>query len=118
MRPDSDRATDCGDHRPPTFSRSEVKAADHPAESSLLWWVRRSNVAQGNQLPKAQALPHNLKLGARPNQSKAPIDKQDMVPGKFYGYTEKKLDFIVNFGVKYRSGQQAPPDNSSTRSCK
>ena len=34
-----------------------------------------------------------------------------MVLGKLYGYTEKKLDFIIKFGVKYRFGQQAPPDN-------
>ena len=63
MQPELDRATDCGDYRPPTFSRSEVRTADHHPEFRLLWWVKQSKVAQGNPLAKVQGLPHNLKLG-------------------------------------------------------
>ncbi len=39
-----------------------------------------------------------------PQQLKATIDKIDAVLSKLYGFTEKELDFITNYDIKYRMG--------------
>lgn len=37
-------------------------------------------------------------------ESKSTIDKIDRVLAKYYGFTEKELDFIINYDIKYRMG--------------
>jgi hypothetical protein len=37
--------------------------------------------------------------------SKSIIDEVDMVLTKHYGFTEEELDFIINYDIKYRMGQ-------------
>ena len=37
-------------------------------------------------------------------KSKPIIDKIDRALGKHYGFTEKELDFIINYDIKYRMG--------------
>lgn len=41
-----------------------------------------------------------------PSKSKAFIDKVDKVLAKHYGFTEEELDFIINFNIKYRMGDE------------
>ncbi len=43
----------------------------------------------------------------RPSLSKAIIDEIDYVLGEHYGFTDKELDFIVNYDIKYRLGADA-----------
>ena len=38
-------------------------------------------------------------------RSKAIIDKIDRVLAKHYGFTDEELDFIINYDIKYRMGQ-------------
>ena len=39
-------------------------------------------------------------------ESKPIIDKIDTVLGKHYGFTDKELDFIINYDIKYRMGKE------------
>jgi hypothetical protein len=39
--------------------------------------------------------------------SKDAIDKIDIALGKCYGLTDDELDFIINYDIKYRMGQEA-----------
>ena len=40
------------------------------------------------------------------SKSKEVIDKIDKVLAKHYGFTEKELDFIINYDIKYRMGKE------------
>ena len=42
-----------------------------------------------------------------PKASKAIIDEIDRVLAKHFGFTEEELDFIINYDIKYRMGQDA-----------
>jgi hypothetical protein len=41
----------------------------------------------------------------RPSMSKPIIDEIDRVLAKHYGFTDEELDFIINYDIKYRMGQ-------------
>lgn len=41
-----------------------------------------------------------------PNRSKLIIDEIDKVLAKHYGFTEEELDFIINYDIKYRMGDE------------
>jgi len=38
--------------------------------------------------------------------SKPIIDEIDKVLAKHYGFTEEELDFIINYDIKYRMGDE------------
>jgi hypothetical protein len=42
----------------------------------------------------------------RPSFSKPIIDKIDHALAKHYGFTDEELDFIINYDIKYRMGQE------------
>ena len=44
------------------------------------------------------------------NQSKPIIDEIDKVLAKHYGFTEEELDFIINYDIKYRMGDELNTD--------
>jgi hypothetical protein len=39
-----------------------------------------------------------------PKQSKAIIDRVDQLLAEYYGFTAEEADFIINYDVKYRMG--------------
>jgi hypothetical protein len=41
-----------------------------------------------------------------PKQSKNIIDKIDQLLAKHYNFTEEELDFIINYDIKYRMGDE------------
>ena len=41
-----------------------------------------------------------------PKFSKSIIDEIDKVLAKHYGFTEEELDFIINYDIKYRMGDE------------
>ncbi|MBQ2360092.1 MAG: hypothetical protein II398_04275, partial [Prevotella sp.] len=41
-----------------------------------------------------------------PAKSKSIIDEIDKVLAKHYGFTEEELDFIINYDIKYRMGDE------------
>ena len=41
-----------------------------------------------------------------PKKSKSIIDEIDKVLAKHYGFTEEELDFIINYDIKYRMGDE------------
>lgn len=41
-----------------------------------------------------------------PQLSKDIIDKIDAVLARHYGFTEEELDFIINYDIKYRMGDE------------
>ena len=38
--------------------------------------------------------------------SKSIIDKIDNYLAKYYGFTEEELDYIINYDIKYRMGDE------------
>jgi len=46
----------------------------------------------------------------RPRLSKPIIDEIDKVLAKHYGFTEEELDFIINYDIKYRMGDELNTD--------
>lgn len=40
------------------------------------------------------------------NKSKPIIDEIDKVLARHYGFTEEELDFIINYDIKYRMGDE------------
>ena len=46
-----------------------------------------------------------------PDKSKPIIDEIDRVLAKHYGFTDEELDFIINYDIKYRMGQDAGADD-------
>ena len=41
-----------------------------------------------------------------PKLSKSIIDEIDELLAKHYGFTEEELDFIINYDIKYRMGDE------------
>lgn len=48
-----------------------------------------------------------------PAKSKSIIDEIDKVLAKHYGFTEEELDFIINYDIKYRMGDELGEENNS-----
>lgn len=46
----------------------------------------------------------------QPRLSKPIIDEIDSALAKHYGFTDEELDFIINYDIKYRMGDDAGPD--------
>ena len=42
----------------------------------------------------------------KPRLSKPIIDEIDELLAKHYGFTEEELDFIINYDIKYRMGDE------------
>lgn len=47
----------------------------------------------------------------KPRQSKAIADKIDKVLARHYGFTDEELDFIINYDIKYRMGDELNANN-------
>lgn len=45
-----------------------------------------------------------------PKLSKPIIDEIDKLLAKHYGFTEEELDFIINYDIKYRMGDELNKD--------
>jgi hypothetical protein len=43
----------------------------------------------------------------KPKTAKAIIDEIDTVLAQHYGFTPEELDFIINYDIKYRMGQDS-----------
>jgi len=79
--------------------------------------TRLSNLAQrlmGDFHEKSKMLEMRYeKLGSLkvqciyPKASKTVLDEIDLVLAKHYGFTDEELDFIINYDIKYRMGQEA-----------
>jgi hypothetical protein len=46
----------------------------------------------------------------QPRVSKDVLDQIDCILGKHYGFTNEELDFIINYDIKYRMGQESAED--------
>ncbi len=42
----------------------------------------------------------------QPRESKPIIDEIDKVLAEHYDFTDEELDFIINYGIKYRMGKE------------
>ena len=72
------------------------------------WYVRILSI---NESMGERGIPDNLKAKYPP--SKVDFNKQkllfaeiDKVLAKHYGFTEEELDFIINYDIKYRMGDE------------
>ena len=48
----------------------------------------------------------NQSFAYQKKMSKSIIDEIDKVLAKHYGFTEEELDFIINYDIKYRMGDE------------
>jgi len=48
-----------------------------------------------------------------PGHSKPILDRIDCALAKHYGFTDEQLDFIINYDIKYRMGQDADDDDEA-----
>ena len=61
---------------------------------------------------KSERVIYNKKKGCTeydlftPRLSKPIIDDIDKELSKYYGFTEEELDFIINYDIKYRMGDE------------
>jgi len=46
----------------------------------------------------------------RPGKSKPIMDEIDLILAQHYGFTDVELDFIINYDIKYRMGDQLPEE--------
>lgn len=53
-----------------------------------------------------------VEIFSRYSESKPLIDDIDQVLARYYGLTEEELDFIINFDIKYRMGDNLNADDS------
>lgn len=44
-------------------------------------------------------------------KNKSILDKIDNVLVQHYGFTDKELDFIINYDIKYRMGRESEKSN-------
>jgi len=68
----------------------------------LLDLKNNSKLLQRKQKGKGNTITQAFKV----SKSKEVIDKIDKVLAKHYGFTEKELDFIINYDIKYRMGKE------------
>ncbi|MBE2199529.1 MAG: Eco57I restriction-modification methylase domain-containing protein [Anaerolinea sp.] len=50
------------------------------------------------------------------SKSKSIIDEIDLILGRHYGFADEELDFIVNYDIKYRMGDELFEDNDEDES--
>jgi len=63
---------------------------------------RNSTMLTREQKGKGTTLTQSFKI----NKSKPLIDKIDKILANHYGFTEEELDFIINYDIKYRMGDE------------
>ena len=65
---------------------------------------------ENNKFVKKQYIQSKQQLSIfesfNPYKSKSIIDEIDKVLAKHYGFTEEELDFIINYDIKYRMGDE------------
>ena len=55
-----------------------------------------------------EGFPNHLHMTKK--KSKPIIDKIDELLAKHYGFTEEELEFIINYDIKYRMGDELNAD--------
>jgi hypothetical protein len=75
--------------------------------------VRLSDLLAEDMLAKSKRRVYHYKTSGRVEYdefymklSKPIIDEIDKVLAKHYGFTEEELDFIINYDIKYRMGDE------------
>jgi hypothetical protein len=76
--------------------------------------VELSEILHGNQQSNSRFIIRNQRLtgevrlqGLQPGLSKPILDKVDIVLARYYHLTERELDLVINYDIKYRLGPDA-----------
>ena len=107
-----------------TYTFSDCRNINKPEVEDFIINLRKINETFGDSLSilskelsddlqrNSKYLEYNYSSGWRkfqafyPRISKPIIDKIDKVLAKHYGFTEEELDFIINYDIKYRMGDE------------
>ncbi len=107
-----------------TYVFSDCRNINKPEVEEFLINLKECNKSVGEQLAmyssllsndlqkNSKFLEYNYSTGRRryqafyPRLSKPIIDEIDKVLAKHYGFTEEELDFIINYDIKYRMGDE------------
>ena len=107
-----------------TYTFSDCRNINKPEVEEFIINLRKINDSFGDSLSNlskelsndlqknSKYLEYNYSSGWRrfqafyPRNSKYIIDEIDKVLGKYYGFTEEELDFIINYDIKYRMGDE------------
>lgn len=96
---------------------SEIRVPDSLLENTLKKEADRLNKDLNNniQVAEYQYANRGMVRFAQffPKKSKPIINEIDKVLAKHYGFTEEELDFIINYDIKYRMGDELE-DNGGT----
>ena len=107
-----------------TYTFSDCRNINKPEVEEFIINLQKINDSFGDSLSKlshnlsndlqrnSKFLEYNYSSGWRkfqafyPRNSKPIIDEIDKVLAKHYGFTEEELDFIINYDIKYRMGDE------------
>jgi hypothetical protein len=95
-----------GFHIPEDWGRTDWARLSRRLSASIQATSVRKTIAtrQGHNIEYAEITALN---------SKSIIDEIDRALAKHYGFTDEELDFIINYDIKYRMGQDTEEDGDS-----
>ena len=93
------------------FTKTDALNISMPSKSNLPLYAKLAELLlksyeQNSILQKKKARNDQIVIEKQlfPAKSKPIIDKIDRVLAQHYGFTDKELDFIINYDIKYRMG--------------
>ena len=93
------------------FTKTDALNISMPSKSNLPLYAKLAELLlksyeQNSILQKRKARNDQIVIEKQlfPAKSKPIIDKIDRVLAQHYGFTDKELDFIINYDIKYRMG--------------
>ena len=84
------------------LSNFDIKLLSDKCNSLMTSLKRNSIIKSTSYKTKGNVVYQEL----YPRYSKKEIDEIDKVLAKHYGFTEEELDFIINYDIKYRMGDE------------
>ena len=104
--------SNCRDFNPIDISSIRMpRIEDRESIVSLYEHLNRSFYMNSYMQTRIQKQTGEVKIQSfRPRLSKPIIDEIDKVLAKHYGFTEEELDFIINYDIKYRMGDELNTD--------
>lgn len=84
------------------FSEDAVKPLKQLCKRLILDFKKNSKIKTRNQTTTGEVKLQTFYIG----KSKPIIDEIDVVLAKWYDFSEEELDFIINYDIKYRMGDE------------
>jgi hypothetical protein len=93
-------------HEIDTFPADLKKSEDNSVYEKLSSKLLKDIEKNGKKVVYQKANGETIYYQYNPRLSKQIIDEIDIVLAEHYGFTEEELDFIINYDIKYRMGEE------------